>query len=313
MHRTAALLALLSLSACALDTSEEDPVSSQGEEIISEHQLVGNELPNKTIALTFDDGPGERTSELAEYLDAKNIHATFFINGYHVPGRQKALASVIANGHIIGNHTQHHLQLTSLSSAHVIDEVKETDAIIAKVQPKGPWLFRAPFGAMNGSVVRAMNGSAEKKYVGSVFWDEGGELTSNSAADWACWGKHVSVARCGELYLQEIRRRGRGIVLMHDIHNPTIDMVKTVIVPTLIKEGWHFAKLTDVPSIKRSLAGKGGNPEPNGCESATLGRSVPEKTCVQAKSDEKWHICKAGEWVTIAAPNATCVKKYPLD
>ena len=96
-----------------------------------------------------------------------------------------------------------------------------------------------------------------KKYVGSVFWDVGGELTSHSAADWDCWGKGVSVQRCGELYLQEIRAKKHGIVLMHDVHGKTVDMMKQIL-PTLKAEGYKFAALTDVPSVKRAIGAVSG-------------------------------------------------------
>src|SRR4051812_18893531 len=70
-------------------TDDGDGVVTQ--DLVGENQLTGSELPNKTIALTFDDGPGPRTEELATFLAAKGIHATFFINGKNAPGRQKAL------------------------------------------------------------------------------------------------------------------------------------------------------------------------------------------------------------------------------
>src|SRR5690242_6866205 len=77
------------LTGCAAQTSEpEDEPFVEGsgdgdgaDEIVSERQLNGNELPDKTISLTFDDGPGPRTKELADYLGAEGVPATFFING----------------------------------------------------------------------------------------------------------------------------------------------------------------------------------------------------------------------------------------
>src|SRR5262249_30737063 len=155
----------------------------------------------------------------------------------------------------------------SLSAASIIKELSETDAIIKEAQPGGPWVLRAPFGAWNGAVERAVNGSSMKKYVGSVFWDEGGELTANTAADWACWGQGVSVQGCGDLYLKEIRSKRRGVVLMHDIHDKTIDMVKHIL-PTLIAEGYKFEPLQKVPSVKRAINGTPADDDE--CQSATL-------------------------------------------
>ena len=311
------------VAGCAADTTDDASSDATGDtgdsaseqDLISEHQLTGSELPAKTVALTFDDGPGDRTIELTDYLASQGVPATFFINGMRVPGRQASVDAVVNRGFILGNHTQNHLQLTKLTSAKVVTEVTQTDNILVAAQPNGPFILRAPFGAMNGSVVRAINATPMKKYSGSVFWDIGGELTATSAADWDCWGKGVAIETCGKLYMQEIRKRGHGVILMHDIHNKTIDMVKKVIVPTLKAEGYSFAKLTDVPAVKRSLASVD-QPAPaaTACSSATLGRNVEAGSCVQARSDSRWNVCANGEWNVVTGPaDAKCTgQKFPL-
>jgi peptidoglycan/xylan/chitin deacetylase (PgdA/CDA1 family) len=320
------IVACGALTGCAAETGEglDEPVLGDGDgtsedAIVSERQLMGNEMPDKTINLTFDDGPGPRTKELADFLGAEGVKATFFINGKNVAGRQSAIDAIIGRGHLLANHTHNHLQLTRLSSDKIVKEVTDTDAIIAQVQPQGPFLIRAPFGAWNGGTARALNGSAMKKYVGSVFWDVGGALTSTAAADWDCWGKGVSVERCGQLYLNEIRTKKRGIVLMHDVHGKTVDMMKNIL-PVLKAEGYKFAQCDQVPSVKRAL-GAAADPDPGaggggdaGCSSSTLGRSVPENACVQSRSDQKWHRCQAGEWTASSgADDPRCTGgKFPL-
>lgn len=298
------------------DGAEDAPTGDSNvaeDEIVSERQLNGSELSSKTVHLTFDDGPGRRTAELADYLAGKGIKSTFFINGAKVPGRQAALDTVVGRGHTLANHTQNHKQLTKLGASTIVREISETDAFIAQVQPAGPWIIRAPFGAWNGSVARAVNASNMKKYIGSVFWDEGGELTSSAAADWDCWGKGVSVDRCAALYIQEIKSKGRGVVLMHDIHDRTVDMVK-IIVPALIADGFKFAGIEDVPSVARALgAATGAGATASQCDSATLGRPVDENVCVQSKSTTKWSRCVAGEWVGSTGPaDAACKQRFPL-
>lgn len=300
---------------------------SRADALMSEHQLTGSDLPPKTLALTFDDGPGTRSAELAEYLDSKGIHATFFINGKNVPGRQQMLVAEKAHGHIIGNHTQNHLQLTSLSAAKVISEIEETDTIIQEYQPNGPWILRAPFGAWNAATTNAGNSTPMKKYTGSVFWNEGGQLTATAAADWDCWGHHMTIQQCGALYLQEIRKVGHGIPLMHDIHPQTIDMVKEVILPALEADGWKFVTLPEVPQIARALAASqaaagssssssgGVTPAPTAaqCSSSTLGREVDENVCVESKTDQKWYRCSGGDWVaSTGAADTKCTQRIGL-
>jgi peptidoglycan/xylan/chitin deacetylase (PgdA/CDA1 family) len=169
------------LAGCAAPTAEEEEepfIEGSGDgdgadEIVSERQLMGNELPDKTISLTFDDGPGPRTAELADYLAAEGVPATFFINGKNVPGRQATIDKIIGRGHLLANHTQNHLQLTRLAADKVVKEVADTDVTIARAQPNQPFVIRAPFGAWNGNTARAINATPMKKYVGSVFWDVG--------------------------------------------------------------------------------------------------------------------------------------------
>ncbi len=261
LHRTLATLAMLglavstALAGCAPSAPEDldQGDGSSSDELVTERQLGGSELPNKTLSLTFDDGPGPRTKELAEFLGKEGVPATFFINGKNVPGRQMTLDAIVEQGHFLANHTQHHLKLTALAATDVVREVSETHAFIERLQPDLPFLIRAPYGAWNGRTAKAINATPMQAYIGSVYWDIGGELTATSAADWDCWGKHVSVERCGELYLTEIRSQRRGIVLMHDVHGRTVDMMKQIL-PVLKAEGYAFVPLLDVPAVKRAIA-----------------------------------------------------------
>ncbi len=313
--------ACVASAGCAVDSDttddgDDEAVTGDGDTredaLVAERQLNGSELPNKTISLTFDDGPGRRSAELADYLAAEGVKATFFINGSKVSGRQGAIDKIVGRGHLLANHTHNHKQLTKLSSAAIVKEIADTDAIITQVQPRGPWVIRAPFGAWNGSVARAVNATEMKKYIGSVFWDEGGELTASAAADWDCWGKGVSVQRCGELYMSEIRRKGHGIVLFHDVHDKTVDMIKQIL-PMLKAEGFKFAPLQEVPSIKRALGSASTPAADDQCQSATLGHPVGENVCVQSRSTHNWSRCVDGEWIGSTGPTDTkCTQRFPL-
>lgn len=70
-----------------------------------------------TIYLTFDDGPINATAELIEVLNDAEVKATFFVNGFHLYGEgdenedkaKESLESLVASGHIIGNHSYDHM------------------------------------------------------------------------------------------------------------------------------------------------------------------------------------------------------------
>jgi peptidoglycan-N-acetylglucosamine deacetylase len=298
---------------CASAPSDEVNEGGNGysaDDLVSEGQLTGRDLGAKEIALTFDDGPGPRTAELSAYLREQSIPAAFFINGKNVPGRQNVLTQLIADGHIVANHTQNHLQLTKLASSAAVNEIIQTDNFIVQSGQTGPFLLRPPFGAWSGSIARAANQTAMRKYVGSVFWDIGGDVTASSAADWACWSAKYSysVKQCGDLYLKETRSRGRGIVLMHDIHSPSVDMVKQI-VPVLKAEGFRFVQLTEAPSIKSKI--EAGPTTAETCFSSTLNKSVPSGSCVQSERNAKWYVCEEEAWTPVSASTDPACKSLP--
>lgn len=218
--------------------------------------FVGTSLPNKVLALTFDDGPGDRTIELSQYLKSQGIKAGFFMNGarFHAPmaplqnknnigvtaGGAAILAQVKADGHLVANHTTTHRDLQNeVPNAQLVQEVAETDSVIsAYVSPANHLLFRAPYGSFssNGNnVFNTLSASAMNKYIGPIYWEAGGYDSGypSRAADWACWqgalrdggGALVNIGnapgyatttQCGDAYLTEINAFGQGIVLMHD-------------------------------------------------------------------------------------------------
>jgi peptidoglycan/xylan/chitin deacetylase (PgdA/CDA1 family) len=238
---------------------------------ISTGNVTGTSLPWKTLALTFDDGPGPRTSELSTYLENNGIAAGFFLNGKMIHDTT-VLAQLVADGHVIGNHTQTHASLTGqstgswhLDDATAVSEVAQTDVLIAPFVTADRFMFRAPYGDFDWSSAAALNASPMRKYVGNIHWDIGDRMGPHRAADWDCWsagkdGIVLTVAQCAELYLEEIDAVGRGVILMHDPYsiggNPanggTVDMVE-MLVPILKSKGYSFVRIDEVPDIAAAL------------------------------------------------------------
>ena len=64
---------------------------------------------DKVVALTFDDGPNEPyTSEILDVLDSYNIKGTFFVVGKNVELYPETAKRMIAEGHVLGNHSYSH-------------------------------------------------------------------------------------------------------------------------------------------------------------------------------------------------------------
>ena len=51
---------------------------------------------------------------------------------------------------------------------------------------------------------------------------------------------------------------------------------------------------------------------PAKCHSDTLNKDVPNNTCVQSDSDDKWYQCDAGDWVSRDSDPKGCSALYPL-
>lgn len=235
-------------------------------------------LPPRTACLTYDDGPGEttgggpgpRTAELGEYLFARGIGATFFVIGRHAERHRDVLAQLAGWGHLIGNHTYSHPGLANLaaSGGDVIDEVARTDEIIAPFAGEGPRFLRPPYGNWReleetGGVARdkplsdvatALNRDGRfRDYVGPINWDISG-------GDFDFWRRRQPAEDCARLYLDLIRRQGRGIILMHDNSeedpmrrgNRALEATK-LIVPALEAEGYRFIRLDAIPQVRSAI------------------------------------------------------------
>ncbi len=237
--------------------------------------IRGNSMAPKQLALTFDDGPGPRTKQLSLFLKNHGIQAAFFVNGRSMgPDGAEILQQLVDDGHLVANHTETHRSLTGTATAttrltdpEIVQELTDTDAKIDPFIPSKRYLFRPPFGDFDDATFTALAETPMNKYVGPVLWDIGDKMdeAAGRVADWDCWqlgsdGKRLPMQQCGDLYITEIKRAGRGIVLMHDPYfneeDPeqlgTVDMVMYM-VPILEQEGFTFTRVDMVPDIATLL------------------------------------------------------------
>ena len=97
----------------------------------------------KVVYLTFDDGPiPEITPWVLDLLDHYQIKASFFCVGDNVRKHPEIFQMVKDRGHVVGNHTFHHIQGIKVRTKTFKKDVEEADKLI---QSK---LFRPPHGHM---------------------------------------------------------------------------------------------------------------------------------------------------------------------
>ncbi len=266
-----ASLLIASLVAVSCNKShEESGLDEFQKSSINKFGLAGT----KKLALTFDDGPSDHTDALLDYLEQLDVKATFFINGANVAKesdtvRQKRLATLKRmhdEGHIVANHTHEHRHVgNGISTTELMRQVSATHEVIKDYVGLHRLYFRAPYGAWAANNAGVLNrDEALSAYIGPVFWDIGGEIRYRNgqlvgAADWDCWGKKLSVAKCADGYLTDVRAQKGGVVLMHDITANTVSMVKSML-QTLVNEGYSFITLDEVEAL--DAFGAAPNPAP---------------------------------------------------
>ncbi|MBE0646151.1 MAG: polysaccharide deacetylase family protein [Bacteroidales bacterium] len=100
----------------------------------------------KVVVLTFDDGPlPYRTPLLLEMLKKHGIKATFFMMGERMSQYPDIARQVVAEGHLIGNHSWDHSRLTFRSPAFVRKQITMTDSLIRAAGQQEVRFFRPPY------------------------------------------------------------------------------------------------------------------------------------------------------------------------
>ena len=100
------------------------------------------------IALTFDDGPSAAwTPALLDGLKERGVKATFFLIGENADKNPEIVKRMAEEGHLIGNHTYHHVELTKVTEKEARSELADTNAVIVRITGKEPEYMRPPFGA----------------------------------------------------------------------------------------------------------------------------------------------------------------------
>ncbi|MEI7690940.1 MAG: polysaccharide deacetylase family protein [Actinomycetes bacterium] len=137
------------------------------DQVIQQSPMISQAGPeNKEVALTFDDGPSSYTGAILDTLKKYHASATFFTLGNQVGSFPLAMQRAVAEGHVVGNHTWDHQDLTRLGPKDIRDEMSaQIDGVTGKKLP-APKLFRPPYGAVNDQIV------AEARHQGmlTVLW-----------------------------------------------------------------------------------------------------------------------------------------------
>jgi len=105
----------------------------------------------RVLYLSFDDGPHpEATPFVLEQLSKFDAKASFFCIGKNVELHPEIYNAIIATGHVVGNHTQNHMNGWKNTTENYISEIQEATKVIDSN------LFRPPYGRIRFSQIKAM-------------------------------------------------------------------------------------------------------------------------------------------------------------
>ncbi|MTD59549.1 glycosyltransferase [Amycolatopsis sp. RM579] len=188
---------------------------------------------DKTIALTFDDGPDpEWTPQVLAVLARYQVLATFFETGAHVAQYPDLTRQVLAAGHEIGNHTTSHADLRGTSAVRENLELHATDLAIADAAGVVPSLVRPPYSATPDSL-----DDAEWQAVQRIGAD--GKLVVLSDLDSQDW----RTPGADEIVTNATPKDNHGaVVLFHDAGGDRAQTLAALeaLIPTLRAQGWTF-------------------------------------------------------------------------
>ena len=110
------------------------------------------------IAITLDDGPdAEVTPRVLELLARHGAAASFFLIGERAARHPRLVRDIVAAGHHVENHTQHHRHnFALLGPGRCAREVAAAQDTLAALAGSAPRFFRAPAGFRSPFLDRAL-------------------------------------------------------------------------------------------------------------------------------------------------------------
>lgn len=178
------------------------------------------------IALTFDDGPHPYyTEQLLDGLKERGVVATFFVTGEHASIHPDIIMRMQEEGHLIGNHTYSHMQLTSSNREKFKEELIATNEVIEQITGTEVQFVRPPYGVWDKSFETELNMFPVLWTVDPLDWCSGNV---------SCIVEKI-VSKAGE----------NDIILMHDYYATSVTAALQA-VDKLLEDGYEFVTVEEI-------------------------------------------------------------------
>ncbi|HSN11767.1 MAG TPA: polysaccharide deacetylase family protein [Propionibacteriaceae bacterium] len=144
--------------------------------------------PGRTVALTFDDGPGPADLEIVPVLARFGIHATFFETGRHVADSPEVSRYVAEAGNLVADHSWDHLYprevLGGWTPAYLTDQFSRTRAQLSAMTHEPVCFVRPPGGFVDHvvGVADSLGMTPVSWSVDGLDWKQPGAVTPDATA-----------------------------------------------------------------------------------------------------------------------------------
>lgn len=192
----------------------------------------------KELYLTFDNGyENGYTPKILDVLKEKKVPAAFFVTGHYLLDQPELIKRMVAEGHIVGNHSWHHPSLVKVDDARLKRELEKVKVKYEELTGRNDMVYlRPPRGVFSE---RSLALSQEQGYV-NVFW-------SLAYKDW-----EVDDQKGWKYAYDQIMKRVHpgAIMLIHSVSSDNAEALGKVI-DDLRKEGYDFKSLDDYMITKK--------------------------------------------------------------
>lgn len=195
----------------------------------------------KEVYLTFDNGyENGYTPKILDTLKDKNVPATFFITGHYIKDQAQLVLRMVKEGHIVGNHSWHHPDLTKQSEEQIAEELDSLKAEFYRLTGvKEMNYLRPPRGVFSERTLAL----SQKLGYTNVFW-------SLAYIDW----KVDQQKGTKYAYDQIMKQIHPGaVILLHSVSKDNAEVLGQVI-DDLKKQGYEFKSLDDLMLKRQGLS-----------------------------------------------------------
>lgn len=112
----------------------------------------------RRVAITFDDGPDDKTGQYLDLMDELGIPGTFFLLGAHCDARPELTREYVRRGHQIASHGYDHQRFTALGVRELLDQCRRTEDALGGQLTGRAWV-RPPHGSLGAASLVSLLGA----------------------------------------------------------------------------------------------------------------------------------------------------------